>query len=108
MPASLKSFTDYLTTPVKNSIFVEPATSEDILNLIHSLNINKSCGADGISPQLLKSNSYLFAEPLKYIYKLSLMQGCVPIELKIAKVIPIFKKGDTKQPPNYRPISSLS
>jgi len=46
-------------------------------------------------------------EPLVYIYN-HFKTGCVPVSLKIAKVIPIFKKGDNSNPSNYRPISLLS
>ena len=38
---------------------------------------------------------------------LSLGTGIVPKKLKIAKVIPLFKKGDSHLFDNYRPISLL-
>jgi hypothetical protein len=45
---------------------------------------------------------------LKHVFSLSLSQGIVPIQLKIAKVIPIFKSGDNQLMDNYRPISLLN
>ena len=39
---------------------------------------------------------------------MSITNGIVPDKLKIAKVIPIFKKGDKNEISNYRPISLLS
>ena len=42
------------------------------------------------------------------VYNLSLSTGAVPEKLKIAKVIPVFKKGDVHLACNYRPISLLS
>ena len=45
---------------------------------------------------------------LEKIFNLSISSGIYPSKLKIAKVIPIFKKGDTKAINNYRPISILS
>ena len=43
-----------------------------------------------------------------YLFNLSLQTGFVPIQLKTAKVVPIFKSGDAHQYTNYRPISLLS
>ena len=36
------------------------------------------------------------------------IEGIFPEALKVAKVVPIFKAGDTKHVTNYRPISVLS
>ena len=47
-------------------------------------------------------------QPLTHILNLSLCQGVFPQELKIAKVIPLYKSGDTKIINNYRPVSVLS
>jgi len=42
------------------------------------------------------------------LFNLSLSTGIVPSSLKVAKVIPIHKKGDKTSVNNYRPISLLS
>jgi len=46
--------------------------------------------------------------PLTHIYNLSLCSGQVPKKLKIAKVIPVYEKGDAQMACNYRSISLLS
>ena len=48
--------------------------------------------------------------PLKHICNLSLLNGVFPdtCGMKIARVIPLFKSGKTKEFSNYRPISLLS
>ena len=38
----------------------------------------------------------------------SISEGIVPDLLKIAKIIPVYKKNDAFLPINYRPISLLS
>ena len=39
---------------------------------------------------------------------MSFTQGIFPDELKLARVVPIYKSGDKKEVSNYRPISVLS
>ena len=57
---------------------------------------------------LVKLMKNLILDPLTYIFNLSFSTGLVPNRIKIAKVIPVFKKGDSDIPSNYRPISLLS
>ena len=45
--------------------------------------------------------------PLKLIFNRSLTDGIVPDALKIAKVVPIYKKESPEEFGNYRPVSVL-
>ena len=108
LPKAKSSGTEYMSSSPVDTIFVDPVTLNELHLLILSLNCNKSCGSDGISPRLVKDNVHLLCEPLVYLYNLSLMNGIVPDKLKIAKIIPVFKKGDSRIVSNYQPISSLS
>ncbi|XP_073235694.1 uncharacterized protein [Porites lutea] len=60
-----------------------------------------------ITKGLLKSSLSLICAPLTYIINLSLNSGVVPQEMKIARVIPLFKSGDKSLFTNYRPVSVL-
>jgi len=108
LPQVQESYTDFMKGGVKDSLFCEPVTEHELNNLIISLNGKKSCGPDNISPQLVKENCAVLVAPLVYLYNLSFENGVVPDDLKIARVIPLFKKGDDTSPSNYRPISLLS
>ena len=46
--------------------------------------------------------------PITYIINTSLRSGCVPMCMKLAKVIPLHKKKSTLEAGNYRPVSILS
>ena len=70
-------------------------------------NNNKSPGPDNFGPTLVKEMAGLIIEPLLFIYNL-FSTGVVPDKLKVAKVIPIYKKGEMCFTSNYRPISLLS
>ena len=100
-------FTDSLPPPCDNSIFFNPTNDYEIINIVKHLNSTKSSGHDGISVHLLKQIIYNISVPLTYIFNLSLLTGMCPNSLKIAKVIPIYKKDDSSLINNYRPISLL-
>ena len=49
-----------------------------------------------------------YISPLTSIINKAITQGIFPRELKLARVIPIFKSGDKQNVSNYRPISILT
>ena len=67
-----------------------------------------SSGADFISTKLLKEIAPLIITPLHYLINISLETGFVPAEMKLAKIVPVFKDGNCHEYTNYRPISLLS
>jgi len=91
-----------------NSIFLSPTTPEEVLTLINRLDSKKSCGHDVIPVRTLKLSKYFLAPLLSNVINESISDGVFPNTLKIAKVIPLFKSGDSEIPTNYRPISVLT
>ena len=67
---------------------------------------NSAPGHDGIKSILIKETIDHLIQPLIHILSLSLQSGIIPLDLKIAKAIPVFKTGDTDDFGNYRPIST--
>ena len=57
---------------------------------------------------VIKESILLVSKPLTHITNFSIQHGIVPNEMKIARVIPIFKSDDQSLFTNYRPISVLS
>ena len=55
----------------------------------------------------MKQIIHVIVKPLVHIFNVSFSTGIFPSNLKIAKVIPVFKKGDPHLFQNYRPISLL-
>ena len=83
-------------------------TVDDTKKIINSLKSKYSSGVDNISTKLLKVVTDIIAQPLAHIVNQSLMTGVFPDRMKIARVIPLYKKGDPSIVDNYRPISLLS
>ena len=65
------------------------------------------CGFDNISTIFLKQIAPTIIKPLTLLINQVFNTGIFPDRLKLAKVIPVFKKGDSKLINNYRPISLL-
>ena len=97
----------YLTGQYINSFFFSPVTEDDVRILISSLR-DSSPGSDDIKPQVIKHVSNEILISLTHIINLSLQVGIFPDDMKTAKVLPLFKKGDPEIFSNYRPISLLS
>ena len=65
-------------------------------------------GDDNIPLHIVKSCKPDIVEVLTHIINTSMAEGTFPDTLKIAKIIPVFKSGDSKSISNYRPISILT
>ena len=90
------------------SLTDSPVTLTEISETIKLLKDKKTLDSSGISVHFIKLFSDQLLSPLQHIINLSLSTSSVPSQLKIAKVIPLFKQGDASSMDNYRPISLLS
>ena len=102
-----KDFFDYLLNPTQKSLFMKPILADEIVKIISKFNQNKSPGHDGIGNFIVKNVAHIISGPLADIFNLSLSTGSVPEQLKVAKVIPIYKKENVEIFSNYRPVSIL-
>ena len=87
--------------------FMGPVTPFDILDSVKGLAPKSSAGYDNISNKILKETILEISTPLAHIFNLSFASGKMPINMKVAKTIPIFKSGESSELNNYRPISLL-
>ena len=88
--------------------FNQPFTKEEIVKAIKSLGKNKAVGTDGLSAELYQH----FADKLADIYS-HILDACyesrqLPQTTREALICLLFKKGDTRLPKNWRPISLLN
>ena len=88
--------------------FFEPPTVNEIIACIGSLNANKAVGYDNIPAYFLKVAAPIIAPYLCFLIDYALLNGIFPDNYKIAKVLPIHKKGKKDNPSNFRPISILT
>lgn len=102
-----RNFTEFLPQRFHKSLFLTPTDEEEIYKIVRCLKPSNSTGHDGLSVNLLKKIITCIIAPLTYIFNISISTGKCPNSLKIAKVIPIFKKDDPSLLTNYRPISIL-
>jgi hypothetical protein len=61
-----------------------------------------------LGPLILKKLIDQIAVPLAIVMRTSLKEGSVPEDWRTANVSPIFKKGQSSDPGNYRPVSLTS
>ena len=108
IPVSKRKYTDFLGDKITNKIVLNDCSNIEVANLIHKMSTSKASGPFSIPSKILKEFDVFFVPLLTKIINKSFKEGVFPSNLKCAKVIPIYKKGDKTQCPNYRPISLLS
>ena len=94
--------------PAYSSIPDVSFSTDGILKLIKSLNINKASGPDNIPARVLTICAEEIAPILTILFTQSFNSGDLPNDWLTANITPVFKKGDKSNPSNYRPISLTS
>ena len=106
LPASTESPTAYLDPPRLNTFSFRPVSPLECELIIKKLKLTKTDVNSLPVKLLIKLCSYV-SRPLALLINSSFDTGIFPESLKIARITPIFKKGERHDPSNYRPVASL-
>ncbi len=88
-----------------NSFYFAKVSVNQIIKMLEELQVSKSTGLDDIPARFLRDAADIIAPTITFIVNLSLKNYIFPSDMKLAKIIPLFKKGNRYDPGNYRPIS---
>ena len=91
---------------IKNTINIPEINIHEINSVISSLP-SSAAGYDEIPASIMKQLGNYYAESLTHLINQSISQGLFPEEMKLAKILPIYKSDDEQLVNNYRPISIL-
>jgi hypothetical protein len=108
LPPSGQSVESFLGDKCPHSLYLTPITEAEITIVLSKLSSGKAPGSDGIGSFVIKEAKNALAKPLMLLFNKSFSTGVFPDSLKIAKVVPVYKKGCKHDIGNYRPISLLS
>ena len=86
--------------------YLSPVTEAEVDKIISNFR-DSAAGWDELKPSIIKTVKDSIKIPLAHIGNLSFDTGIFPVDLKIAKIVPIFKSGDECTFTNYRPVSVL-
>ena len=89
-------------------MFTWPTCPQELSNILKTSKNKLSAEPDHIPTKILKSSPDNILLALSHIFNLSLSKGEFINCFKLATVCPVFKKGDSNNINNYRPVSLLS
>ena len=108
VPNQNTSFHGYMPKQNECNLFLSPVLEEDIIATVNTCKSKTSCDHNNIDMVIVKQVIDYIAKPLAHVCSRSFEYGVFPDNMKLAKVIPLFKAGDRSLFSNYRPISLLS
>ena len=103
---SKSHFSEYMTYS-SSKLIMRSVTYTELDAAVKALQKDKSPGYDEISSNIVLTSYPEIREVLRFLFNKSIKTGIFPDQMKVARVIPVFKSGDPSQMTNYRPISIL-
>ena len=97
VPKAKKTFNSFLTKSNTKILFLSSTTLAKVASILKTFNLNKAIGPNSLSNEILMDLKSEISEPLSNLIYLSLNTGVFPNSLKLAKVIPVFKKSNQQE-----------
>ena len=91
-----------------NSFKLKHVNVELVTAILSGMNSNKATGLYNLPARFIKDGASVIAGPMTHIINVSLGVGRVPVDIKMAKVVPLHKKNSKTEVGNYRPVSILN
>lgn len=89
------------TNKIAHSMFLTATNENEMIKIVNDCKNKKSTDWNDLDMAIIKKVICNIETPLTYICNTSFLNGEVPQLMKIAKVIPIYKNGDSHQFTNY-------
>jgi len=102
----INSYAMRLTFPSDTYSF-SPITQIELRDLTDKIKNKNSLDYHNMNLKIIKSVMNLIISPLTKLFNFSIRDSVFPKTLKVAKVVPVFKKGSTDELTNYCPISII-
>ena len=80
---------------------------EEVEAIIKKMKPKANVMSNGINMKIIRECRQVLSHSLTHLLNESIQQNVFPAQLKIAEVVPLYKKGPKTEPTNYRPISLL-
>ncbi len=94
--------------PPVSSFSFKPTNLQSVLKEVMNLDASKSSPLESLPARIIKDISDVICPKIVIDFNSSIATGIFPQHLKLADVIPVFKKGIKESKGNYRPVSLLS
>ena len=95
-------------TPGTNVFKFKIITNADLVYTLKEMKASKASGLDKVSSKLLRAAGNSLHESLLVIFNLILNTSIFPDEMKLPKIIPIYKSEEKTDCGKYKPISVIS
>ena len=106
IPPSTQDPLSFINININSNFFLRPVIPNEILYHIRNLKNSKQ-NVSTVSVQSIKENSEFLSTVISDMVNQCFSLGKFPDSLRIALVLPLYKKGDKTNVSNYRPICIL-
>ena len=84
-----------------------PTSKDEVLKLFKDTIPQKAAGIDNLFRRFLKDGAVVLASSISKLCNLLIKRSKFPLDCKIVKLKPLYKRGSTTDPKNYHPVSLL-